>query len=194
MSVHFKLWDRVAPLNQRVGLEMSRTRCIVTVQLLFASISALAEVHAGCEPQRSSVTAPATNTPSSGAAAPSATDSIRTIVEMLLKDRLQYWQRRLNLQEWKVAITMTRRDELKAGTLGGIRWDKSKRTASMAVLDPSDYTMPTSEMLKDMEFTVVHELIHLELAALPRSEASRRTEELAVNNLTRALLASAGER
>ena len=55
------------------------------------------------------------------------------------------------------------------------------------------YTMAMPEMLKDMEFTVVHELIHLELASLPFSEASRRTEETAVNNLTRALLGSAGE-
>ena len=39
-----------------------------------------------------------------------------------------------------------------------------------------------------MEFTLVHELIHLELSSLPRSEASRRVEEHAVNNLTDALL------
>jgi hypothetical protein len=36
---------------------------------------------------------------------------------------------------------------------------------------------------------VVHELIHLELASLPKSEASRRKEETAVNQLAEALLA-----
>jgi hypothetical protein len=46
-------------------------------------------------------------------------------------------------------------------------------------------------MLKDLEFTVVHELIHLELASLPKSEASRRSEEFAVNQLTEALLSLA---
>jgi hypothetical protein len=165
---------------------MSRSRYIAPFFLLFATISALAEVYSGCESQR--IAAPAPATPRAD------TESVRTIAETFLNDRLQFWQRRLNLQEWKVAIVMTRKAALKAGTLGGIRWDKSKRTASMAVLDPSDYEMPTPEMFKDMEFTVVHELIHLELAALPRSEASRRTEELAVNSLTRALLESAGER
>jgi hypothetical protein len=44
-------------------------------------------------------------------------------------------------------------------------------------------------MLDDMEFTVVHELIHLELSSLPRSEASRRDEEYAVNQIADALLA-----
>jgi hypothetical protein len=39
-----------------------------------------------------------------------------------------------------------------------------------------------------MEFTVVHELIHLELSSLPHSEASRRVEEHAVNRLADALL------
>jgi hypothetical protein len=56
------------------------------------------------------------------------------------------------------------------------------------VLDASDYRMPYREMLDDMEFTVVHELIHLELSSLPRSEASRRDEEHAVNQIADALL------
>ena len=43
-------------------------------------------------------------------------------------------------------------------------------------------------MLEDMEFTVVHELIHLQLSSLPRSEASRSDEEHAVNRITDALL------
>jgi hypothetical protein len=43
-------------------------------------------------------------------------------------------------------------------------------------------------MLDDMEFTIVHELIHLQLSSLPRSEASRSAEELAVNRIAEALL------
>jgi hypothetical protein len=39
-----------------------------------------------------------------------------------------------------------------------------------------------------MEVTVVHELVHLELASLPRSDASRRVEEHAVNEIANALL------
>jgi hypothetical protein len=43
-------------------------------------------------------------------------------------------------------------------------------------------------MLDDMELTIVHELVHLQLASLPRSEASRSTEEHAVNGIADALL------
>ena len=56
------------------------------------------------------------------------------------------------------------------------------------MLSSSDYKLPYREMLNDMEFTVVHELVHLQLASLPRSDASRRVEEHAVNELARALL------
>jgi hypothetical protein len=112
----------------------------------------------------------------------------RARAEELISSRLPVWQQRLGLQDWTVTVLMTARAELKPGTLGGIRWDKRKKTAVMSVLDPGEYAMPVEAMLKDLEFTLVHELIHLELASLSRSEASRRTEEHAVNNLTRALL------
>jgi hypothetical protein len=102
--------------------------------------------------------------------------------------RLTFWQERLQLADWNVSVTMTRKSELKAKTLGGIRWDKSKKTASMAVMHVADYSMSCAEMLADMEFTIVHELVHLELASLPKSEASRSSEEFAVNRIADALL------
>ncbi len=72
--------------------------------------------------------------------------------------------------------------------MGNIHWDKDKKTGVIRVLDASDYRMPYQAALNDMEFTVVHELIHLELASLPRSEASRSDEEHAINHLAGALL------
>src|SRR6266853_5516578 len=105
-----------------------------------------------------------------------------------LNERLAVWQHRLNLEDWHISVAMTRRSDLKPKTLGGIRWDKNKKSAVMGILDPSDYRLPFREMLDDMEFTIVHELVHLELASLPRSEASRSTEEHAVNGIADALL------
>ena len=110
------------------------------------------------------------------------------LVQTFLDDRLAVWQQRLKLQDWRISIALTPRNDLKAKTLGGIRWDKTKKSAVMWVLDPADYRLPFREMLDDMEFTIVHELVHLELASLPRSEASRSTEEHAVNGIASALL------
>jgi hypothetical protein len=112
-------------------------------------------------------------------------ESARAFVE----EKVSVWQKRLKLDEWNIAIMMVRKDALKPDTLGGIRWDKKKRTATLWTLDPADYTVSDEDMRKDLEFTVVHELIHLELSSLPKSEASRRTEERAVNQLAEALLA-----
>jgi len=51
-----------------------------------------------------------------------------------------------------------------------------KRTAVIWVLDPADYQPPFHEMRDGMELTIVKELVHLELASLPRSEASRGSD------------------
>ena len=76
--------------------------------------------------------------------------------------------------------------------MGNIHWDSEKKTAVIRVLDPADYKLPFSEMLQDLEFTVVHELIHLELSPvltpLQRNDANRRDEEHAVNHMADALI------
>src|SRR6266853_6480419 len=103
-------------------------------------------------------------------------------------EKLPLWQRRLRLQDWNISIVMAHPTALRQRTLGNIRWDAPRKTAVIRVLDASDYHMPFSATLKDMEFTIVHELIHLELASLPRSEASRSEEEHVINDLADALL------
>jgi hypothetical protein len=103
-------------------------------------------------------------------------------------EKLLLWQKHLKLESWKLDLKLVRSTELKPKTLGNIHWDSRTRKATIRVLDPADYKLQGEAMLRDMEFTIVHELIHLQLSSLPRSEASRRAEEHAVNNLTNALL------
>ena len=119
---------------------------------------------------------------------PSTTQERAEIAFSYVNERLSVWQQRLNLQDWKISIVMAHQSELKPKTLGNIHWESDRKTAVIRVLDASDYKMPFREMLDDMEFTVVHELIHLELSSLSRSDASRREEEHAVNQITDALL------
>jgi hypothetical protein len=107
-------------------------------------------------------------------------------------ERLRVWQKRLNLQEWNISVVVSRATELKAKTVGNIHWDREKKTAVIRVLDPADYDMALEPMLKDIEFTVVHELIHLEmvpiLSDLQRTAENRLEEEHAVNHMADALL------
>ena len=127
-------------------------------------------------------------TPAESASTEPAPHERELQAEGFVNGRLAVWQQRLNLQDWKISIIMSHPSDLKPKTLGNIHWDADKKSAIIRVLDSSDYRLPFREMLEDMEFTVVHELMHLELSSLPRSEASRRDEEHAVNQIADALL------
>jgi len=80
------------------------------------------------------------------------------LAERFVNEMLSVWSKRLNLEGWQISVIMTRRDDLKENTLGGIRWDKGKKSAVIKVQDASDYRLPVPEMLNDMELTIVHEL------------------------------------
>ena len=114
------------------------------------------------------------------------------MAESFASARLWVWQRRLNLQGWDISVIVSRAGEFKPKTVGNIHWDPHNRTAVIRVLDPADYHLPLAAMLRDIEFTVVHELIHLEMAPvlsdLQRTDANRVEEEDAVNHMAEALL------
>lgn len=117
----------------------------------------------------------------------------RTLMaESFSAEKLWKWQKRLHLQDWKISLAVVRTAELKPKTLGNIHWDGEKKTAVIRVLDPADYKLTAQAMLDDMEFTVVHELIHLELSPvltpLQRNDANRLEEEYTVNHMAQALL------
>ena len=125
--------------------------------------------------------------------APDASPQERTALAAgFAAEKLGRWQKRLNLEDWKIGVMIVRASDLKPKTLGNIHWDTEKKTATIRVLDPADYQMAWTDMLRDMEFTVVHELIHLELSpvlsTISRNDASRREEEHAVNHMADALL------
>lgn len=109
-------------------------------------------------------------------------------ISQFVAGRLHTWQERMNLKDWDIRIELVRADKLEPRTLGNIHWDTDVKQATIDVLSPLDYQLPYNAMLADMEVTVVHELVHLELASLPRSDASRRVEEHAVNEIAAALL------
>jgi len=132
------------------------------------------------------------NMPAETPGAPESPRERTLLAERYAVERLSVWQKRLRLQDWNISLVVSRAAELKPKTLGNIHWDNDKKTATIRVLDPADYKLPFDEMLQDLEFTVVHELIHLELSPvlspLQRNDANRREEEHAVNHMADALL------
>lgn len=111
-----------------------------------------------------------------------------TFAQDYLNKRLSLWRGILHLDDWNISLEVSPRSGLRGGTLGNIHWDDAKKSARIRVLQPSDYKVPFYSALEDMEFTLVHELVHLELAALPRTDESRPEEEHAVDRMATALL------
>jgi len=125
-----------------------------------------------------------------GAHAEQTAEDRQSLANRYVHEVLPYWQHRLALDDWDIHILLSRPEDLRPGTLGNIHWDRDKKAATIRVMDSTGYHADLAAMLKDMQVTVVHELVHLELASLPVAEADRSNQEFAIDHLTDALLAS----
>jgi len=120
-------------------------------------------------------------------AAPAPRDA-RPVVTPEQVDRwTKLWQKRLDLNDWQIVTLIVRHTELKPETLGNLHWDNEHHSATIRVLDPCDYELPLSDVPQDIEYTILHELIHLQLSVLPRDTNARAVEERVVNKISDAL-------
>lgn len=131
--------------------------------------------------------------PPSSRSLPSTTLDREAAARRFVHDKLDLWQKRLQLEEWSIQVEIISPSDLRQGTLGNVRWDPEKKTARIRVLSVADYQMPVDRALADMEDTIVHELIHLRLASVwqhtpNRTEESRAAEEEAVVRIAQTLL------
>jgi len=99
------------------------------------------------------------------------------------------WQQRLSLEGWKIETRIVRTADLPKGAVANIHWSLPRHTATIKVLDPIDSTLAKSEIVRDTELSVVHELVHLSMAKLPLDSTSTDLEEETVKKLSTALLA-----
>ena len=123
-----------------------------------------------------------------GSPAGSPDQNREAIAKEFVSRSLRIWQDRLDLANWRIRVNLVHANALEPKTLGNVHWDLSAKRATIGVLSADDYTLPTPAMLDDMEVTIVHELVHIQLASLPRSDATSINEEHAVTELTQALL------
>jgi hypothetical protein len=101
---------------------------------------------------------------------------------------VKLWQQRLRLDDWKIEARIVRAGDLKPDTLGNLKWNSISHEATIKVLNPIDYDMPGPEVAQDIEYTVVHELVHLQLSVLPRDLGKKDVEEVVVNKISDALM------
>ena len=126
------------------------------------------------------------------AAPPASRNRVTTLPPVVTdeqaEDWLKLWQKRLRLEDWKIEVKIVRVWELERGTLGHIDWSTPHHTAVIKVLSPEDYELPADKIPADMELSIVHELVHLHLSALPLNKSSRGAEEQVVSMIADALV------
>src|SRR5271165_6828817 len=60
---------------------------------------------------------------------PAPTAESGQLAQRFVDDKLVIWRQRLKLEDWQISAVMARRSDLAPKTLGGIKWDKLKKTA-----------------------------------------------------------------
>ncbi len=107
-------------------------------------------------------------------------------VELRLDRQLKGWQKRLGLEDWDLRVQVVRQNQLDRHTWGNAEWDPDRRSGVISVLDPRDYNLRGAELKLDMECTIVHELLHIQVAPLDARDEQVREE--IVNKIMTALL------
>jgi hypothetical protein len=107
-------------------------------------------------------------------------------VESHLDRQLRSWQKRLGMEEWRLTVRLVRQKDLDKNTWGNAEWDPDEKTGTISVLDPLDYNLKGGGLRLDMECTIVHELVHIQVSPLDARDENIRED--VVNRIMTALL------
>jgi hypothetical protein len=99
---------------------------------------------------------------------------------------MKFWQKRLGLDDWNLTLKVVRQTQLDPNSWGGAEWDPETKTGVISVLDPRDYNLKGGELKLDMECTIVHELVHIQVSPLTAPDGAVREE--VVNRIMAALM------
>jgi hypothetical protein len=109
-----------------------------------------------------------------------------TPLEAHLDHQMKMWQKRLSLEDWNLTVRLVRQSELDPNSWGMAEWDPVAKTGVISVLDPRDYNLHGGELKLDMECTIVHELVHIQVSPLDTHDEAVR--EAIVNKIMAALI------
>jgi hypothetical protein len=109
-----------------------------------------------------------------------------TPLEAHLDHQMKMWQKRLSLEDWNLTVRLVRQSEIEPNSWGMAEWDPVAKTGTISVLDPRDYNLHGGELKLDMECTIVHELVHIQVSPLDARDETVR--EGVVNKLMGALM------
>src|ERR1700694_1820528 len=107
-------------------------------------------------------------------------------LESRLERQMHFWQKRLGLDEWNLSVRLVRQAEIDRNSWGAAEWDPEAKSGIIRVLDPRDYNLHGGELKLDMECTIVHELVHIQVS--PLAAHDEHVREDVVNRIMTALM------
>lgn len=121
--------------------------------------------------------------------------------EEKLNEKLNYWKEVLKLENWDIEISFARMYDLGEDVYGLNTYDTSLLVSEIKILHPIDRPPCenfATDFKRDVEFTIVHELLHLVfydwLALAREREGTDFSVERAINSLAKALIKLAREK
>jgi|APSaa5957512622_1039677.scaffolds.fasta_scaffold13869_3 hypothetical protein len=105
-----------------------------------------------------------------------------------IQDHLRYWQERLRVQDWDVTLRVLRYHEMGEGLLGQCFRNDASRTAEIRLLALEDVSGSVTPPGRDLEVTLVHELLHVLFHGASDETENRIAFEQAIDATARALV------
>lgn len=120
--------------------------------------------------------------------APAGVNTDAIVNDEQVKTWISKWQKRLALEDWQIEAKVVRVWELPQNAVANIHWSLPKKSATIKVLNSIDSNLAATEIPRDTELSVVHELVHLSMAKLPLDPNHTELEEDTVKRISVALL------
>ena len=111
--------------------------------------------------------------------------------EATLREVCIIWQQRLLLSDWHVVVDIVRQWDMAGDaptSVGQIKIVEQERCAWVKILNPVDYKPNDKYYPQDMDYILVHELLHIWMVCACE-ERYTTTEEQAINAIAGALVA-----
>lgn len=107
-----------------------------------------------------------------------------------LRNALDFWQKMLRLEDWRIDARICRAPDLGNGEYGDVQYFVHQKEAWISILNPKDYRGKQKDTV-DWEVILVHELVHLHFYRFWRnSRNSYSSQEETVEMLAYALVHS----
>jgi hypothetical protein len=84
------------------------------------------------------------------------------MTEQELQELCEKWQERLSLRDWRVTVRLVDLNIIGTESVGTSSWLLPLKTATITILDKR--FIPDDSLERDMEETLVHELLHIHFA------------------------------